>query len=119
MMRSAALLVTFITILAQIHTPALADGDPVNGKKLAQEYCERCHDITPDGAFKLYPPSFRSIAVYRSREQIYARIVLPDMHPRDSEMRRGSGLITTLPFFLLKPNEIDDVIAFITSLESQ
>lgn len=117
MMRSAAVLLTFI--LAQMHMPALADGDPVNGKKLAQEYCQRCHDITPEGAFKQYPPSFRSIAVYRSRDQIYARIVLPNMHPIDSEMRRGSGLVTTLPFFLLKGDEIDDVIAFITSLENQ
>ncbi|HSM19750.1 MAG TPA: hypothetical protein VK844_05215, partial [Hyphomicrobiales bacterium] len=73
----------------------------------------------PGGAFKLYPPSFRSIAVYRSREQIYARIVLPNMHPVDSDMRRGSGLVTTLPFFLLNGDEIDDVIAIITSLESQ
>ncbi len=50
------------------------------GKKLAQEWCSKCHNIEAGGPFKLYPPSFASIAVYRSPEQIYARIITPHVH---------------------------------------
>jgi cytochrome c2 len=61
-----------VTISILMVSSAFAAGDPASGEKLAKEQCIRCHDVTPGGAFKTYPPSFASIAAYRSQEQIYA-----------------------------------------------
>jgi hypothetical protein len=62
---------------------ASAAGDPDAGEKLVKEHCVRCHDISPSGAFKTYPPSFASIAVYWSDEQIYARNLVSGAAFRD------------------------------------
>jgi len=99
-----------LIISSLLALPAFAAGDPAAGEKLAKEYCARCHDVAPGGAFKQYPPSFASIAVYRSEEQIYARIVFPTMHI-------GSPMPEFVQSFLLKPQNISDLIAYITSLQ--
>lgn len=57
-------------LCAGLVTTALADGDVATGRKLAQEHCSRCHDISPNAPFKLVPPSLRSIAVFRPADQI-------------------------------------------------
>ena len=88
--------------------PVLADVDLVNGRKLATESCIRCHDVSMDGRFKQYPPSFASIAVYRSSDQILGRIVYPPLH---SSMPKIG--------YLLTPSNIDDLVAYIASLESK
>jgi hypothetical protein len=44
---------------------------------IADEYCSRCHNIEPDGPFKLETPSFAAIAKYRSAEQVRRRIITP------------------------------------------
>lgn len=98
-----------LTISGLTQSQAFAAGDPSAGEKLAKEHCARCHDVGPSGAFKQYPPSFASIAVYRSEEQIYARIVFPSMH---------SGM-PDVAFYLLQPNQIADLIAYITTLEKK
>jgi mono/diheme cytochrome c family protein len=108
-MRSFELMLVLGTVTATtfVQSPAFAAGDPASGEKLAKEYCARCHDVAPGGAFKKYPPSFASIAIYRSPEQIYARIVFPSMH---------SGM-PDVGFYLLQPKNITDLVAYITSLE--
>jgi len=89
------------------HT-ALADGDPVSGQKLAEEHCARCHDIAPIAPFKLHPPSFASIAVYRSESQILGRILFPSMHASMPQMA-----------YFMTPENIDDMVAYILSLEKK
>jgi len=76
------------------------------GRTLAQEYCVACHDISADGAFKTYPPSFASIAVFRSDDQIRGRIIFPPSH-------------STMPQigYLLEPESVRDLVAYIRSLE--
>lgn len=77
------------------------------GRTLAEENCASCHTITPGGAFKEYPPSFASIAVYRSTEQIRGRIVIPPYHssmPRYVEWK-------------LDQSDIDALVDYIQSLE--
>ncbi len=81
------------------------DGNATMGKQIAEEYCSACHIIERDGPFKLEPPSFAAIAVYRTREQIRARIVRP-IH---AEMPRYTD-------YMIGGN-IDDMVAYITSLE--
>jgi mono/diheme cytochrome c family protein len=84
---------------------AAQDGNVTMGRQIAEEYCASCHMVEPDGPFKQEPPSFAAIAVYRSPDQIRARIVQPihaDM-PRYSDYMIGGN--------------IDDMVAYIASLE--
>ncbi len=87
---------------------ASAEPDPASGAKLAAESCVRCHNIEADGPFKLHPPSFASIAVYRSPEQIYGRIAFPPLHAGMPQVG-----------YMLTPENMEDVVAYIVSLESQ
>jgi mono/diheme cytochrome c family protein len=108
---SLAVLIFFAAtlLISTWDTPARAAGDSSHGEKLAKEHCARCHDIAPNGAFKRYPPSFASIAAFRSEEQIYARIVFPALH---------SGM-PEVAFYLLQPQQIADLVAYIVSLEKK
>lgn len=84
-----------------------AAGDPVKGKEFAQDLCARCHNIDPGGPFKQHPPSFAAIAMYRSRDQIYGRIVFPPLHAAMPQIG-----------YMLTPKNVDHVVAFIVSLEN-
>lgn len=77
-------------------------------EELAKEWCSRCHNVEPGGPFKQFPPSFSAISVYRSAEQIYSRIVVPPLH---SNMPQLS--------YVLTPDNIDNLVAYIVSLESK
>ena len=87
--------------------PSVAEGDSVKGRTLAEEWCSRCHDIAPEGAFKKQPPSFAAIAVYRSAGQIHSRISTPTVHFGMPRFAR-----------ILEPGRIDDLVAYIVSLEA-
>ena len=106
-MRLVLFLLVVLTITGFVQSQANAAGDPQAGAKLANQLCARCHDITPAGAFKRYPPSFASIAAYRSQEQIYARIVSPPFH---------SGM-PQVALYLLQPDQVADLVSYIMSLE--
>ncbi|MCP4319009.1 MAG: cytochrome c [Hyphomicrobiales bacterium] len=94
-------------LFALTATNVCAD-DPAKGKVLAQEWCTRCHNIKPSGPFKQYPPSFTSIAVYRSSKQIYGRIMFPPLHSNMPEIS-----------YVLTPGNVDNLVAYIMSLETQ
>ena len=100
--------VLFAALLALMTTSGHAEGDEVEGEKLAREWCTRCHNIERDGPFKQHPPSFASIAVYRSDEQIHGRIMIPPLHSNMPQIA-----------YILMPDNIDHLIAYIRSLETQ
>ena len=108
-MRLVLFLLVVLTITGFVQSQANAAGEPQAGAKLAKEVCARCHDVAPGGAFKRYPPSFASIAVYRSQEQIYARIVSPPTH---------SGM-PEVALYLLLPDQVADLVSYIMSLEKK
>ena len=87
---------------------AYAEPDAANGRELAQEWCTRCHNVLPGGPFKLHPPSFASIAVYRSEEQIQGRILFPPLHTGMPQIG-----------YMLTPENVEDLVAYILSLESK
>mgnify|MGYP003402711860 FL=1 len=100
--RLRATLITSATVLAL--SPAAFAADPVAGRKLAEEWCARCHNIEMGAPFKLQPPSFASIAVFRAENDIRGKIISPHI---------GMPEITwTLPV-----GDIDHLVAYITSLE--
>ena len=84
----------------------LAQGVPVKGEALAREWCARCHDVEKNGPFKQHPPSFASISVFRSEDQIYARIAYPPLHSAMPELS-----------YALTPDNMQDLQAYIVSLE--
>ena len=80
--------------------------DAQNGRVLSEENCARCHDVGPGGAAKMHPPSFASIAGYRPEEEILARVLYPALH---SPMPAWANWISR--------DEVDDIVAYILSLE--
>lgn len=95
-----------LPVVLALGGPGVAQ-DVAKGEELAASHCALCHDITAEGAAKLYPPSFAAIAGYRTPDQIYARIVFPAMH---------SGM-PEVAFYLLGKDEIASIVAYIVSLE--
>lgn len=89
-------------------TAAYAQADAVHGRELAQQWCTQCHNVAPGGPFKQYPPSFASMAIYRSEEQIHSRIVFPPLH---TGMPQIGNILT--------PENVEDIVAYILSLEDK
>lgn len=89
-------------------TYVLADGDVKEGARIAREACAKCHNVETGGPFKQHPPSFASIAVFRSEEQIYGRIVFPPLHSSMPQIG-----------YTLTPENVNHVVAYIISLEAR
>lgn len=96
-----------ILMTASIPT-AFAEGDTAKGAEVARETCTRCHNVEPGGAFKEQPPSFAAIAVYRSDEQIYGRIMFPPLHSAMPQVG-----------YRLSPENVQHLVAYIRSLEAR
>jgi mono/diheme cytochrome c family protein len=95
-----------LTLLTAAPSAFAADGDASNGEKIAQERCATCHNTDKGGAFKLYPPSFQAIAIYRTKDDIWGRIVAPSPH-------RGMPNAA----WTLSPDDVQDLLAYIVSLD--
>ncbi len=85
--------------------PTLA-GDAAAGRRLAEEHCVRCHNIEKGAGFKLKPPSFQAIAIYRTSEDIWSRIIAPSPHSGMPDVQ-----------WTLMPEEVQDLVAYIASLD--
>lgn len=80
--------------------------DAEEGRQIAEDFCTRCHNIEPGGPAKLYPPSFASIASFRAADDIRWKVIAPPLH---------TGMPQLGDF--LAPPSLDDVVAYIVSLE--
>ena len=105
-MRSAKFSICYGILMAISAAPAFAEGDVATGEEIARESCVRCHNVDAGGPFKDHPPSFAAIAVYRSEEQIYGRIMFPPLHASMPEVG-----------YMLTPDNVEHVVAYIRSLE--
>lgn len=105
-MRRAVLALLSAPLLALPLSGIAVAGDPAAGYAIAKESCARCHDIEKGGAFKKRPPSFQSIAIYRTADDVWARVVAPSPH---------SGMPDTQ--WMLTREQVEDVAAYITSLD--
>ena len=106
-MRAWKLLIASIFAVSAWVSAVAAEGNIQNGERVAREACVICHNVEKNGAFKLHPPSFAAIAVYRTDNQIRNRIFYPDVH---SGMKQHLG-------FVFSVDKIDDLVAYIRSLE--
>ena len=79
--------------------------DPSVGRRLAETTCSACHQI--DAASPQSPnsdaPSFAEISRMTSMTELAIKVFLRTSHP-------------TMPNFILSPEEIDSVAAYIVSL---
>ena len=82
------------------------EGDPSKGQAIAEAQCARCHEVAKGGAFKQMPPSFQSIAIYRTKPDIWSRIIAPSPHAAMPDMT-----------WTLTADEVQDVMAYILSLD--
>ena len=106
-MRLAKLGFCYGILMTIFSSAAFAEGDVAKGAEIAREQCVRCHNVEPDGPFKEHPPSFAAIAVYRSDEQIYGRIVFPPLHAAMPQLG-----------YMLTPDNVEHLVAYIRSLEA-
>lgn len=102
----ALLLASTVTFMVTGHVLADDKGQIDDGELLAREWCSRCHNIEPGGPFKQHPPSFSAIAVYRSANQIFSRITIPPLHSNMPNLG-----------YALTPKNVDNLVAYIRSLE--
>jgi cytochrome c len=98
--------VFILLLLVSITAEAQADRAAERGRVLAQTICARCHAIGPSGYSPLSEaPPFR---VLHERYRI-----------EDIEEALAEGIKTThpMPEFQLSPPEINDLLAYLKSLE--
>lgn len=106
-MRSLAVFCALIVLCG----PALAAGDIKRGRILVEMNCATCHAIGRSGRSPYAPaPPFRTLHekydVSGLAEALAEGIVVGHTGPRQ------------MPRFVLEPDQIDDVIAYLKSLES-
>ncbi len=102
------ILVCWVAALVAAASSAAWAQDIEKGRKIAESYCSRCHDVGPDGKMKQDPPSFAAIAVYRSPDQIYARILAPHV-PMPKVVFSWDWMVSRV--------SVEDVVAYIVSLD--
>jgi mono/diheme cytochrome c family protein len=95
-------------VMALTVSPSVYAEDAAVGRKLAEQWCARCHNIEKGAPFKLNPPSFASIAAYRTSDVILGKIITPAMH---------SGMPDTM--WTLQREDFENLVAYITSLETK
>ncbi len=94
--------------LALTTATAWADGDVNHGRVLAEQVCSKCHDIGPNGKMKQDPPSFAAIAVYRTRDQLFGKIIAPHV---------GMPKVIEQWAWIANQGNVDDIVAYIQSLD--
>jgi mono/diheme cytochrome c family protein len=101
--RSIAALLVMIS-MTPTGSLAWAGGDRDAGWSLARTWCSGCHIVDTSGEGTDAAPSFQSIAHDRSKDQTWLRAWLVAPHPQ-------------MPDLNLSRDEIDDIIAYLSSLE--
>ena len=81
--------------------------DTVKGRKLALDMCAKCHNVEAGVVAKQRPHSFQAIANYYETDDVRARILAPSMHLGMPDIG-----------WALTWNDIDDLTAYIMSLEA-
>ena len=84
-----------------------AMADAAQGQILSQQWCSQCHGIRPNQtSANPDAPSFPAIALEPSATEYSLRTFLRVPHK-------------TMPNFILKPDDIDDIVGYIVSLKPQ
>lgn len=101
-----AVSVAAFALLLPATAHAQASGDPQNGLRLARQWCTGCHVVEPAGRGGDSGPPFHEVANWPDRTPATMRAWLTNPHP-------------PMPNLGLSRREIDDVIAYLDSLQGQ
>jgi mono/diheme cytochrome c family protein len=97
----------FVSLTATLGPAAAQDID--RGKKLAEDYCGRCHAVGLTGTSPRDPaPAFREITRRYPVDTLWEAL--------------AEGIVTghsDMPEFLWPPRDIDDILGYITSIQRQ
>jgi cytochrome c len=106
--RSSAMVASRVAAFLLLATAAQAQMSQVDrGRALAQANCARCHAIGRAGESPLpKAPPFRTL---------HRRYPIQNLAEAFAE---GIRVVHPMPEFRLEPNQIDDLIAYLKSLES-
>jgi cytochrome c len=103
-------IVSALSIMASILVLAgggAARADAARGQSLAERWCSQCHGVRPSQASaNSEAPAFSAIAAEPSATEFSLRTFLRVPHK-------------TMPNFILKPEDIDDLVSYIVSLKPQ
>lgn len=92
---------TLAVAVALYTAPALAAGDPAQGRATAERWCATCHVVSQGGRGADTAPNFAAIARIRSDD--YLRGFLMQPHP-------------PMPRFEISRPDIDDLVAYFATL---
>ena len=97
--------VVIAAIVAISSQSAAQRGNPGRGAKLAASVCAQCHAVRADQSRSPNPmaPSFANVAGWPGMTDRALRVWLQSSHP-------------TMPNFILKRDDRDDVVAYVISL---
>jgi cytochrome c2 len=85
---------------------AQASGNPENGLRLARQWCTGCHVVEPAGRGGDSGPPFHEVANWPDRTEATMRAWLTTPHP-------------PMPNLSLSRGEINDIIAYLDSLQGR
>lgn len=86
-----------------IAADARAAGDPVEGRRIAEQWCASCHVIGPKSRGGDTAPPFIALANNPAKTETYPRGWISNPHP-------------PMPNFNLSRRTIDDLVGYIRSL---
>ncbi len=95
-----------ISMICAVPAPAVADQE--QGRRLAQLYCARCHAID-----KVSPSPLKIAPPFRTLHERYPVEMLQEA--------LAEGIVTghpTMPQFSFEPDQVNDFILFLKSLET-
>ncbi len=123
MRRSFGLVVAALLVLA-MSPPALAEGDVDRGRKLSETHCSRCHVV---GDFNKFgglgsTPSFQLLAGLADGRERFETFFERRPHPafvRVPGVERWSKAPAYAKEFTVTRQAIDDVLAFVATLEKR
>ena len=101
--RFVAACTTIVFLVAAGDRPASADGSRDAGLRLAQHWCSGCHTVGDTPSATDVAPSFPEIARARGRDRRWLTAWLMAPHLQ-------------MPDFSLSREEIEDVVAYLSSL---
>ena len=83
-----------------------ANADAQRGQLLSEQSCSQCHGVGPaQPSPNLKAPAFSAIAAERSATDYSLHVFLRTPH-------------FSMPNFVLKPDDVDDIVSYIASLKS-
>jgi cytochrome c len=99
--------VLVIALLIGLVGSGNARADVARGAALAEQWCSQCHGIRPNApSANPKAPNFSAIAAEPSATEYSLRIFLRTPHE-------------TMPNFILKSDDIDDLVAYLRSLKTK